>query len=537
MDGLREVHSHGLLHRDISPDNVYITGQGTVKILDFGAARMAVGERSQSLSLILKEGYAPEEQYRRSGNQGPWTDVYAVGATLYRCLTGVTPPPALDRLHDDTLKSPSQMGVAIPPEAESALMRALAVSAANRFRSIEGFESALTAAAHQLPPLVPFSAPPQPSNPFPEAPAVTPAYKLYDSGSVGLATFLGSPIAGGVLMAINSRRIYRHGAFKWVLAGIGITVVAGGIGYFLPSYTATGIAIALLFLMRAIAKSAQGQNVEEHVRQGGRTASRWAAAGISLAFLVVLVGAVIGGALGYDAWTNPKVIIRTRDEVYYRGTATRFQAETLGSKLRDLNYFSDQGASVILSDGANGRVISFVVKDGTWDDLDILDGFEELGRNICDGTLFTYPIHIQLLNAQREVRKDLIVAETGDIAGYQIYYFGAATEGDAKELAKYLKTAGYQDTAADIHPGSVIDLLRDNGRGSKPKTIVFLAKNNGRTEITFPVKDGEWDNDTRVAALRKLVYAGGSALGGLPVELRISNLKYVPQKRVTVSLF
>jgi serine/threonine protein kinase len=143
MDGLREVHSQGLLHRDISPDNIYLTRQGLVKILDFGAARFEAGERSQSLSVVLKEGYAPEEQYRRNGAQGPWTDVYAVAATLYRAITGVTPPPALDRLHSDTLQSPRQLGVAMPSADEAALWRGLALKAGDRFQSVESFQQAL----------------------------------------------------------------------------------------------------------------------------------------------------------------------------------------------------------------------------------------------------------------------------------------------------------------------------------------------------------------------------------------------------------
>lgn len=143
MDGLREVHAQGLLHRDISPDNIYLTRQGPVKILDFGAARFEVSERSQSLSVVLREGYAPEEQYRRNGHQGAWTDVYAVAATLYRSITGVTPPPALDRLHSDALRTPRELGVAIPADAEAALMRGLAVQVDNRFKSVESFQEAL----------------------------------------------------------------------------------------------------------------------------------------------------------------------------------------------------------------------------------------------------------------------------------------------------------------------------------------------------------------------------------------------------------
>jgi tetratricopeptide (TPR) repeat protein len=143
MDALREVHQAGLLHRDISPDNIYITRSGQVKVLDFGAARYFSGEQSKSLSIILKLGYAPEEQYRSSGKQASWTDVYAVGATLYKCLTGRTPPEALDRQAEDTLEPPSRLGVAIDAAAEQALLKALAVKASQRFQTIQEFQQSL----------------------------------------------------------------------------------------------------------------------------------------------------------------------------------------------------------------------------------------------------------------------------------------------------------------------------------------------------------------------------------------------------------
>ncbi|MDQ0154542.1 protein kinase domain-containing protein [Robertmurraya andreesenii] len=143
MDALREVHQTGTLHRDISPDNIYITAEGQVKILDFGAARHAISEFSKSISVILKPGYAPEEQYRSKGKQGPWTDIYATAATLYRAIVGEVPPESLDRLEEDSIVPPSSLGVDIPKHAEAALLKALSLRAADRFQTMEEFQQEL----------------------------------------------------------------------------------------------------------------------------------------------------------------------------------------------------------------------------------------------------------------------------------------------------------------------------------------------------------------------------------------------------------
>lgn len=143
MEALVQVHAMNLLHRDISPDNIYITAKGESRLLDFGAARFALGD-GKSVSVILKHGYAPEEQYSNHGNQGPWTDVYAMGATMYRCITGQLPPDSVERLHNDTIKMPSELGIHIPSSVENAMMKALAVKSEDRFPNMEAFIRALS---------------------------------------------------------------------------------------------------------------------------------------------------------------------------------------------------------------------------------------------------------------------------------------------------------------------------------------------------------------------------------------------------------
>jgi hypothetical protein len=101
LGGLAHVHEAGFLHRDIKPGNIYIRRDGSPVLLDFGAARLAMGGRSQSLTSIVSAGYAPFEQYTTRGNQGPWSDIYALGGVLYRAAIGQRPPDAPDRIRND----------------------------------------------------------------------------------------------------------------------------------------------------------------------------------------------------------------------------------------------------------------------------------------------------------------------------------------------------------------------------------------------------------------------------------------------------
>jgi len=155
MDAMREVHAAGVLHRDISPDNIFLVRSGHVKVIDFGAARQAMGQKSLNLSVILKHGYAPFEQYESKGRQGPWTDVYATAATLYRTITGVMPAAAPDRFKADSLLRPTALGISMPAHAEAALMRGLALRVEDRFPDMlsmeRAFQGKVTASTVALP--------------------------------------------------------------------------------------------------------------------------------------------------------------------------------------------------------------------------------------------------------------------------------------------------------------------------------------------------------------------------------------------------
>ncbi|MDE7339686.1 MAG: protein kinase [Lachnospiraceae bacterium] len=145
MDALAAVHSRGIIHRDVTPDNIYITKDGTVRLLDFGAARYSLGDRSRSLDVVLKHGFAPKEQYTRHGKQGPYTDVYTLGASFYFAITGRRPPDSIDRLEEDDLIPPCRLGVAISQAEEDAILKAMNVQPSGRFQTMGEFKRALLA--------------------------------------------------------------------------------------------------------------------------------------------------------------------------------------------------------------------------------------------------------------------------------------------------------------------------------------------------------------------------------------------------------
>ena len=149
LDALDYIHTQDepVLHRDIKPANIYITGRGTPILLDFGAARVALGQQSRSLSAVLTPGFAPFEQYSTRGNQGPWTDVYGCAATLYFLVTGQAPPEASIRLEDPRVEPPARFAPELSPVVAEAIVRGLGFRPEERPRSAAEFRDLLTGRA------------------------------------------------------------------------------------------------------------------------------------------------------------------------------------------------------------------------------------------------------------------------------------------------------------------------------------------------------------------------------------------------------
>ncbi len=156
---LMTAHSSNILHRDVSPDNIMICNDGKIKLLDFGAARQVVANASQSLSVILKQGFAPLEQYQKKGRQGPWTDIYSLGATLYYAMTKDIPDDPMSRFEDDAEYSSNKYSIYAP--LWEMIRKATMLRIEDRYNNVFEFRAELSSLGIDPEPLVQYEPKPQ----------------------------------------------------------------------------------------------------------------------------------------------------------------------------------------------------------------------------------------------------------------------------------------------------------------------------------------------------------------------------------------
>lgn len=142
LNALAKIHRNGIIHRDISPDNIMLSDNGKIYLIDFGAARAVTGEETRSMTVLLKHGYAPIEQYQTRGKQGPWTDIYAVCATMYRMMSGRIPDAATDRIVRDKVEvlenlRNDRMPLHISSGVSRAIQKGLSIRVEDRYQTVE----------------------------------------------------------------------------------------------------------------------------------------------------------------------------------------------------------------------------------------------------------------------------------------------------------------------------------------------------------------------------------------------------------------
>ncbi|HEX4022104.1 MAG TPA: hypothetical protein VHX63_13240 [Acidobacteriaceae bacterium] len=335
-------------------------------------------------------------------------------------------------------------------------------------------------------------------------PGPAPAYALFDANSVGLATLFGGPVAGSFLMALNYRRLELTGnAVVVQIIGIIVTGFAILVGWNLPKNVTVPLALALLVGTKWMAQSLQGATVKYHVEHGGRLGSRWTAFGSGVGFMAALFAVAFFTVFKstYASTARNSVMIGSKDEVYYSGSATRQDAQSLGDALKTRGYFTDRGADVFLSKGADGTIVSFVVNKDYLSQPGIMDSFEEVGRQVAP-VVGGFPIQVRLIDSAREVKQESTVGEAVFPGNDAVYYLGTVKQSEAQALGQALKSTGYFE-----------------GKGSD----VFLSKHKDGTALSFVVSDGAWNKPAIVSDFEKITRQAAPSVGGLPIKVRLVN--------------
>jgi hypothetical protein len=312
-------------------------------------------------------------------------------------------------------------------------------------------------------------------------------------------------------MATNFRRLqFPSKATRYLLIGFLLTALSIGLAYLIPTGASSGVALGMLFAMRAIAKQAQGKELDQHVQAGGKLASNWAAFGIAIACLAVLILG-IGVIAELPSLTQPSVTIGTSDKVHYSGSATKSEAQALGNDLKTMGFFLDKGFDVHLKKSDSGTTLAFQLKDGSWDEPDTMANFEEITRSVASD-IGGYPVTLDLTNLSGDLKKELTVGKYM-VNTDEIYYMGTATKSDAEAFASALQANGWL-----------------SGKGYS----VSISRNND-TEVGIVLRDGAWNESDTAGILETLMRRVAPSIGGLPIHLRMVNTHFEPQKEMTIN--
>jgi len=330
------------------------------------------------------------------------------------------------------------------------------------------------------------------------------ALPLYDSNAVWIASFFGTPTAGGWLMFLNERHMGRTGRGVLLLAATAVvTGFAILLGYSIPQSSAGVFAILLVMATGWLARVTEAKELAAHVARGGPLASKWKAFWTGVTFFVLIFGTMFIAFFipTYKSEYGNKVVIGTKDEVFYTGKATQADAQGLGNVLKADSYFEDRGVTVIVNKGAEGTTISFIVKEGSWNDPTTMPNFEELARQGA-AAVGGLPVKVQLLNKDRDVKQQSQVGSVNFTGGDRVFYMGNATAAQAQALGKAFQSEGFF-----------------KGKGAD----VFLAKHSDGTTISFVLGDGAWDDAQVVTDFENFTRQAAPAVGGLPVRLRLES--------------
>ena len=236
---------------------------------------------------------------------------------------------------------------------------------------------------------------------------------------------------------------------------------------------------------------------------------RWfVSTALAVAVTLALTFAIIRSKRSGDV---PRVVVGTKDVVYYTRRATRQDAQALGRALQSAGYLKDRGTGVILAKGSAGAAISFVLNDGAWDQPDAISNYGEIGRQIAP-SVGGFPLRISLVDEKLAVRKSLVVGMQTIGTRDSIYYYGSATREEAVALGEFLRSTG---------------AIKDNG------STVLLAKGD-LTTISFVVKQMPWERPEVMAAFESLLRKAAPTVGGLPLKLRLLDSGGVVHKEMSI---